>query len=139
MAGLRLGMAFADPKVVQILNNIKYPYNINMVSQEQVEEALNHGIEKEKMVEEILKQRDFLVQNLNTMNIVEKVYPTDSNFVLTRFTKAKVIYKKLLEHQIIVRDRTSLINCENCLRITVGTESENLELINRLKEIEQSI
>jgi len=139
MAGLRLGMAFAHSQIIQVLNNIKYPYNVNMLTQSQVEEAFSQVEKKDKMVIEILNQRKFLEQNLNSLNMVEKVFPSDANFMLVRFSNAKKVYKKLLEKQIIVRDRSSLIHCENCLRITVGTVNENEILITALKEIEQPI
>jgi len=110
-----------------------------MLTQSQVEEALSQVEKKDKMVIEILNQRKFLEQNLNSLNMVEKVFPSDANFMLVRFSNAKKVYKKLLEKQIIVRDRSSLIHCENCLRITVGTVNENEILITALKEIEQPI
>ena len=135
MAGLRMGMAFAHQKIVQILNNIKYPYNISVLTQEHVLKALGKGREKEQMVNEILKQREFLKRGLGALKIVEEVFPSDANFLLTRFSDAKRVYRELLEKQIIVRDRSSLAHCENCLRITVGTENENEKLINALKEM----
>ncbi|KAA3614681.1 MAG: histidinol-phosphate transaminase [Calditrichaeota bacterium] len=137
LAGLRLGMAFAHQKIIQILNNIKYPYNVNMLTQTHVENALQNVLLKEKMVQRIHSQRTLLEENLKELRNVQEVFPSDSNFLLVRFSDAKNVYQKLLQKQIIVRDRSSLIHCENCLRITVGTELENQKLINTLKEIEE--
>ncbi len=135
MAGLRLGMAFANQEIIQVLNNIKYPYNVNGLTQSNVLNALDNVVEKEKMVSEILEQKEFLKRELTKFDSVEKVFPSDANFLLVRFKDSKFVFNKLLEMKIIVRDRSSLINCENCLRITIGTEKENQALINALKKI----
>jgi histidinol-phosphate aminotransferase len=139
MAGLRLGMAFANEKIIQVLNAIKYPYNVNALTQEQALQALKNIKLKKQMVDDILGQRAFLIEKLNVLECVKKVFPSDANFLLVRFSQAKIIYKQLLEKQIIVRDRSGLIHCEDCLRITVGTETENQKLIDALKEVEKNI
>ncbi len=139
MAGLRLGMAFAHQKIIQVLNNIKYPYNVNVLTQTETNNVLNKVEKKEQMVAEIINNRDFLTQNLAALKIVEHVFPSDANFLLTRFKNEKNVYHELIKRQIIVRDRSSLIRCENCLRITVGTEKENQQLITSLKGIENKL
>jgi histidinol-phosphate aminotransferase len=143
LAGLRLGMAFAQPGIINILNKIKYPYNINSLTQKYVLESLQRVNEKDIMVEKILKQRTWLIKELETLDFVTTIYPSDANFLLVRMNGATQIYNKLTELGIIVRNRSSVALCNNCLRITVGTAAENKELVEQLalvaKELSQSI
>lgn len=135
LASIRMGTAFADPQIIEIMNTIKYPYNISGVSQQMVLKALN-GIErKDKMVLKILEQRRFLESRLANMSIVERVYPSDANFILIRVKDAGLVYQVLLKRNIIIRDRSKISGCDNCLRITVGTPAENKKLLAVLKEL----
>jgi histidinol-phosphate aminotransferase len=134
LAGLRLGMAFAHPGIIEILNNIKYPYNINDLTAGHVLAALENLKKMQIMVGNILEQRKRLNEQLKTLQIVQKIYPSDSNFLLVRFNDCAVIFNYLREQEIIVRDRSRLPLCENCLRITVGTDQENKTLISALKK-----
>jgi histidinol-phosphate aminotransferase len=135
LAGLRLGMAFSSTEIIAILNKIKYPYNVNIQTQALALEALDNAYKKNIWVEEILASREKLIKALKTVNIVEKIFPTDSNFVLVRVQDAPATYQYLTENGIIVRDRSKVKLCYNCIRITVGTPEENETLINALKEL----
>jgi len=138
MAGLRVGMAFADPEIITILSAIKYPYNLSELVQETVLKALEYTSAKDKMVKEIINQREELLKELEQLDVVQKIYPTDANFVLVKFPDAGYYYNELIKRKIIVRDRSSLPGCEGCLRITVGTRDENKTLVDTLKSIEFS-
>lgn len=134
LAGLRLGMAFASNEIIDVLNKIKYPYNINSITQQIVLEKLASVETKNDQVKEILKQRNKLIDELNGISVVLKIYPSDANFILVKMTQAKNIYEYLTSQSIIVRDRSSVTLCDNCLRITVGTEQENKKLIESLNK-----
>jgi histidinol-phosphate aminotransferase len=135
LAGLRLGMAFSSTEIIAILNKIKYPYNVNIQTQTLALEALDNAYKKNIWVEEILASREKLIKALKAVHIVEKIFPTDSNFVLVRVKDAPATYQYLTEKGIIVRDRSKVKLCYNCIRITVGTPEENETLINALKEL----
>ena len=135
LAGLRLGMAFASPEIISILNKIKYPYNINIRTQELAIEAIENKYRKDIWVEEILSQRDKLVKALKTLPVVEHVFNSDANFVLVQVKDAHGIYEYLMKTGIIVRDRSKVVLCYNCLRITIGTPEENEKLIATLREL----
>ena len=137
MAGIRIGMAFTSTKIVKILNKVKPPYNINTLSQQKAFEGLRNKSLYFDILSMILKQKKLLIRKLKEFNNVEKVYPSDANFLLVKFTNSKSVFKKLQKNGIIVRDRSKQVLCENCLRITVGTEKENNKLITKLKEIEK--
>lgn len=136
LANLRLGMAFADPQIVDWLSRIKYPYNVNGLTQELALTALNRSEQKDRMVNIILNERKRLIQELGDLKIVEKIYPSDANFLLVKFQEARRVFEYLIANKIIVRDRSQATHCENCLRITVGTPAENDLLIAKLKEFE---
>jgi histidinol-phosphate aminotransferase len=135
LAGLRLGMCFGSEKIIQVLNKIKYPYNVNIQTQELALESLNNAYKKDIWVDEILSQRDKLIKALKSVRIVDKVFHSDANFILARVRDAHDVYKYLMEQKIIVRDRSRVTLCFNCLRITVGTPEENERLIHALKEL----
>ncbi|HHP7241965.1 MAG TPA: histidinol-phosphate transaminase [Cyclobacteriaceae bacterium] len=133
LAGLRMGMAYSNSEIINLLNKIKPPYNLNEPAQKIILEALNQKDRKEDMVKEIHQERTRLLQALQALNITQKVYPSDANFLLVKFNNAKKIFNYLINQSIIVRDRSNVILCENCLRITVGTNYENNKLIKALK------
>lgn len=135
LAGLRLGMAFASEEIISVLNKIKYPYNINVLTQQVALEKLSSIEEKNKQVRAILDQRIFLIQELQTLSIVLHIYPTDANFVLVKMKDAHYVYNQLIKHGIIVRNRSTVTLCADCLRITVGTTEENKKLIETLKTL----
>lgn len=136
LAGLRVGMAFASVEIIEVLNRIKPPYNINQASQELVLKALDEVGMVNDMIREIVKERELLSQALLQLSMVDKVQESDANFLLVTFTdkwKARDIYEQLLTAGIVVRDRSKVMGCPNALRITIGTENENKTLIALLK------
>lgn len=135
LANIRLGMCFASTDVIAILNKIKPPYNINGVTQQIALENLQQVELKNKWVEEIIKEREHLRSELLKMPSVKRVYPSDANFLLVHINDAKKIYQKLILKGIVLRDRSNVILCEDCLRITVGTPEENKELLLQLNQI----
>jgi histidinol-phosphate aminotransferase len=133
-AALRLGMAFASPDIIGIFNKVKYPYNVNLLTQRQALEAISDPYEVEKWVRMLLLERSRLADAFRLLPICEHVYPTDANFFLARMTDANAIYNYLVDRGIIVRNRNRIQLCQNCLRITVGTKSENNELLSALRQ-----
>jgi histidinol-phosphate aminotransferase len=136
LAALRLGMAFASVDIVNVMNKIKPPYNINQASQELALQALSRVDEVNEMIREIVKERKILETELPNLQIVKKVHPSDGNFLLVQVTSPVEIYHYLLDKGIVVRDRSSVELCEGCLRITVGTPSENKTLLRALDEFQ---
>ena len=134
MAGLRLGLALADSRVVEIMSQVKYPYNINKAALQIVEQLLDEPIDDK--VREIVEQRGVVAERLAAMPFVSKVYPSDANFVLARVDDADAIYEHLIADGIIVRNRNRVRGCEGCLRITIGTKQENEKLIQSLERYE---
>ncbi len=135
LAGIRLGMAFGNKEIIDLLNKVKPPYNINQLTQKTALQALENQAQTQVYIKEILKERTNLIKALNDLKMVEKVYPTDANFILAQFKNPRKVYDFLVSKGIIVRDRSKVILCDDCLRITVGTKAENELLINELKKI----
>jgi histidinol-phosphate aminotransferase len=134
MAGIRLGMAFATPEIIEVLNLIKYPYNINILTQHFALERLKKTDEKEEWVKMILQQREFLSKKLEKFSSVKEVLPSDANFIMVRFDKPGEVFNYLKDHKIIVRDRSKVALCDSCLRITIGTVEENELLLKALED-----
>jgi histidinol-phosphate aminotransferase len=126
-------MAFASEEIIHVMNKIKPPYNINQASQELTLQALEEVGQVNDMIREIVAQRDILAKDLLTIPSVQKIYPSDANFLLVQVTNPKAIYNYLLEKGIVVRDRSSVELCAGCLRITVGTPAENVSVVNAMK------
>ena len=135
LAALRVGIAFASEEMITVMNKVKPPYNINQASQELALKALEEVGQVNDMIREIVKEREALRKALEELSIVEKVYPSDANFLLVKVEDAPGIYHYLLENQIVVRDRSRVELCHGCLRITVGTPSENNILVNTLNTL----
>lgn len=133
LAALRLGMTLASVEIVDILNKIKPPYNINAATQELALKALDNLEDVNAMIQNIVDEREVLASALNNLTIVKQVYPSDANFLLVKVTDANSIYQFLKEKGTVVRNRSNVILCDNCLRITVGTEAENKELLKQLQ------
>ena len=131
-AAIRLGMAFASVEIISILNKIKYPYNINILTQKQALKSIQEAENVKKWVEILLAERKVLINALQKLHVVEHIYPTDANFVLVKVTDANAIYNYLVNKSIIVRNRNTVSLCLGCLRITVGTPEENRTLIEEL-------
>lgn len=136
-AAIRLGMAFASEEIIALMNKVKYPYNVNLLSQQHALTALEHKIEVEKWVTILLQERSRMIKAFCDLPICEEVYPTDANFFLARMTDAQAIYDYLVDKGIIVRNRTRITLCHNCLRVTIGSKTENQELLAALRNIEE--
>lgn len=133
-AAIRLGMAFAQKDIINIFNKVKYPYNISMLTQKQALEALKEPYEVDKWVKTILLERGRMIEAFKLLPFCEKIYPTDANFFLTKVNDAQTIYDYLKRKGVIVRNRTNVHLCGNCLRITIGSKSENNELLSALRQ-----
>ena len=134
-AAIRLGMAFASVDIINIYNKVKYPYNVNQLTQQQAIEMLKDPYEIDKWVKLLLQERSRLMQAFQDLPICEQVFKTDANFFLARLTDAPAIYNYLVERGIIVRNRSRIQLCNNCLRITIGMRSENNELLAALRQL----
>jgi histidinol-phosphate aminotransferase len=134
LAGLRLGMAFASTAIIDTINKVKPPYNISQATQEIALEALENTGQVNDMIRELVDMRDALAEVLAQAPGVEQVYPSDANFILVKINEARKVYEFLLTKAIVVRDRSKVKLCEDCLRITVGTEKENTDLVEALHE-----
>ena len=135
MAGIRLGMAFASAEIIRILNKIKYPYNINILTQQKAMELLELETDKQQWVDLLIGEREKLADQLKSFPFVVKVFPSAANFLLVKMHDAKGIYDYLVENGIIVRDRSKVVLCEDSLRITVGKPEENEILLSTLNEL----
>ncbi len=133
-AAIRLGMAFASTDIIHIYNKVKYPYNVNLLTQQQAMEMLKDPYEIDKYVKILLTERAHLMQSFQELPICEHIYKTDANFFLARVTDAQRIYDYLVDRGIIVRNRSRIQLCNNCLRITIGTRTENAELLSALRQ-----
>lgn len=135
LAGIRLGMGIADSKIIDYFNKIKPPYNVNVLTQKTAFNSLNDQNTTKEHVKELLDERQKLEKELLNIDFVNKIYPSDANFLLIQVDNASKRYDQLLSLDIVVRNRSSLSGCENTLRITVGTPQENIRLINACKTI----
>ena len=134
-AGIRLGMAFASPEIIGVLNQIKYPYNVNQLTQEKALELLNDEATMKHQVNEILTERNRLEKILSEPPFSYQVYPSDANFLLVNVAKADAMYNGLVKKGIVVRNRSNVQKCRGCLRITIGTPKENDSLLNAMKNM----
>jgi len=135
MAGIRLGMGFSNQKIINYLNKIKPPYNINVLTERKALEELNKIDEIKKNIDLVLNQRKLLISCLEKLDFIDKIYKSDANFLLVKVDNADFRYNQLLEKGIIVRNRSNQPLCQNCLRITIGTENENKSLIKILNQL----
>ncbi len=133
-AAIRLGMAFASEDIIGLLNKVKYPYNINVLTQEKAIEVLSNALMVDRWVVQIKRERQHIIPALQELPICLKVYPSSANFVLAKMTDADAIYRYLVKKGIIVRNRNRVLLCGNCLRITIGTQAENNELLAALRQ-----
>lgn len=135
-AAIRLGMAFASTEIIGILNKIKYPYNVNILTQKQALTALKNADQTKAWVKTLLAERTVLVQELQKLPLIQHIYPTDANFVLVKVPDANAVYHYLVDKSIIVRNRNTVSLCMGCVRITVGTPEENKTLLEELKKFQ---
>lgn len=135
LAAVRLGMAFASPEIIKLFNKVKYPYNVNILTQDYVNGELDKLDLRKEWIQSLLRGRDYLNAELPKLPFVEKIYPSDSNFILVKVNDANRLYNKLALKGVIVRNRNTVSLCAGCLRITVGTDEENEILIETLRNI----
>lgn len=138
-AGIRLGMAFMNSKLIPFLNKIKPPYNVSTPNQKAALSRLESMDAVGEAIQNIVNQRDIMSKMLPELSIVKHVFPSSANFLLVKFSDAKLVFDRLKSQKIIVRDRSHLPNCEECLRITISTETQNGKLLDALKEINQEM
>ncbi|MBX9892361.1 MAG: histidinol-phosphate transaminase [Chitinophagaceae bacterium] len=134
LAALRLGMAFASEEIIEVMNKVKPPYNINQATQDLVLKALEEVGQVNDMIKELVAMREALKEVFEQMPTVETVYASDANFLLVKIAEARKVYEFLLTKGIVLRDRSNVQLCEDCLRITIGTEKENTILVDALAE-----
>ena len=137
LAGLRVGLAFANTRIIDLMNKVKPPYNVSQIAQKMILEAFENVSVVETHIAEIVKMRGDMASNLARLSFVETVYPSDANFLLVKMTDANKIYDLLLSDKIVVRNRSNVALCEGCLRITIGTSDENASLIEALRKHEK--
>lgn len=133
-AAIRLGMAFASEEVIGLFNKVKYPYNVNKLTQEKAKEILSNVTLLQRHISLILDERDHLMKSVAMLPSCKNVYPTDANFFLAKMTDAVAIYQYLIKKGIVVRNRNKINLCGNCLRITIGTKEENTKLLAALRQ-----
>jgi len=133
LAGLRAGMAFASPEIIGLMDKIKPPYNMNQSSINLIGRAIEEDHMLKKMVKEIVQQREYLVSELANISCVTKIFPSEANFILFQVDDAKERYNQLLFNGFVLRDRSSLVGCAECLRLTVGTDEDNKQLVRCLR------
>jgi len=134
LAGVRLGMAFASPEIIQLYNKVKYPYNINVLTQQLVMSQLTQAERKTGWVKLLINERTRIIERFGQISLIQAIYPTDANFVLVKVPDANAVYQFLVAKGIIVRNRNTVTLCEGCLRITVGIESENELLLSAIEQ-----
>ena len=134
-ASVRLGMAFAQPEIIALFNKVKYPYNVNSLTQKYAIELLSDIEKLERWIRDIKRERDNLLPSLKEVKCVKQVYPTNANFVLVKVTDANRIYNFLVDRGIVVRNRNNVQHCGDCLRITIGTKQENNEMLAALRSV----
>jgi histidinol-phosphate aminotransferase len=135
LAGIRLGICYASEAIIGVLNKIKPPYNVNELTQQRAIERLQQPAKIDLEIASIIAQRELLLKALLKVNFVEVVYPTEANFVLIKVDDANKRYDELIAKGIVIRNRTTQPLCDNCLRLTIGTETENKKLIEALLAI----
>ncbi len=135
LAAVRLGMAFASAEIIKLFNKVKYPYNVNILTQNFVGDELDKLELRKQWIATLLEGRNYLINELPKLTFVEKIYPTDANFILVKVEDANSLYKQLADKGVIVRNRNSVSLCAGCLRITVGTDKENEMLIKTLRTL----
>ena len=136
-AGLRLGVAYASAEIINYYNKVKYPYNVNSITQDMALQALNDISTVTAWVTELIKSRTSLANALNTLNCVKHIYPSDANFLLIKVDNPDNLYSFLCKKGIIVRNRNRVEKCAGCLRITIGTNDENEQLLNAIKDYDR--
>lgn len=138
LAGLRVGLAFANEKIITLFNRVKPPYNVSQIAQEAILQAFENERQVSETIAAIISERENLIEKLQPFSFVTKIYPTDANFVLIKMSDVEQTYKFLLGEKIVVRNRSSVELCAGCLRVTVGTNEENEALLKAFEKYEKS-
>jgi len=138
-AGLRLGMCFANEKIIQLLNKVKAPYNLSQLTMKYAMELLDQPTQLTTNIDQILKDKNWLIEALSKITLVKKVIPSATNFLLCEVESPRFIYQSLINAGIVVRDKSNALGCKNCLRFTIGTSAENRKLIQSLEQISNTI
>ena len=133
-ASIRLGMAFASEEIISLFNKVKYPYNINKLTQDKALQMMDDWMKVDQWVRQIKREREHVMPALSELPICKKIHPSEANFVLVEVTDANAIYNYLIHKGIVVRNRNKVQLCGNCLRITIGTQQENNELLSALRQ-----
>lgn len=134
-AAIRLGMAFASPEIIALFNKVKYPYNVNLLTQNKAMDVLRNGmVDVHKHINMILEEKNTVMQAFSQLSICKTVYPSDANFFLAKMDDANAIYNYLIDKGIVVRNRNTVSLCGNCLRVTIGTKDENSQLLSALRQ-----
>ena len=133
-ASIRLGMAFASEEIIGLFNKVKYPYNINKLTQDKALQMMEDWMKVDQWVKQIKRERDHVMPALSELPICKKIHPSEANFVLVEVVDANAIYNYLIQRGIVVRNRSRVQLCGNCLRITIGTQQENNELLSALRQ-----
>jgi len=136
LAALRLGLCYASMDIIDVFNKVKPPYNVNKASQQLAVDALANTAQVNDWIKEVVAQKEMLIRELAAFPFIGYIYPSDANFFLMKVKDADKLYKYLSDNGVIVRNRSKEVNCENCLRVTIGTPEENQQLINLLKSYE---
>lgn len=139
LAGLRLGVVFASDKIIEILTKVKLPYNVNQYTQEKALETLQTPSDFRRTTEKLIREKLKLKKALQQFDCIEKVFPSDANFLLLRCTDANALYQFLLKKNIVVRSRTTALHCEECLRISIGSEEQNASLIAAIESYVKTV
>ena len=137
LAGARVGMAFAHPDIIGVLNKIKAPYNLNVLSQQAVFDRLDNADTVASEVQLMLKEKGVLVSKIQQIRLVKEIFPSDANFILIRVDDSQLRYKQLIDKGIVVRNPSNQYACENTLRISIGTAAQNKALITAFKTMDQ--
>jgi histidinol-phosphate aminotransferase len=138
LAGIRLGVCYADSRIIDLLKKVKMPYNVNVLTQTTALKYLENDKVRQQQILEIVKNREQLAKDLLKIGFVENIYPSDSNFILVKVDDADKRYKQLIGKELVIRNRNKEPLCENCLRITVGTSKENAILMQSLLYLDEN-
>jgi histidinol-phosphate aminotransferase len=138
MAGVRLGKAFASEEIISLLNTVKFPYNVSRINQVVAQKALNRKRKTNRKIQQITREREKLKTYLHTFSFIERIFPSDANFLLMRVSNSQDLINYMRQSRILIRDRSGLNGCQNCVRLTIGTPKQNRLLLEKMKEFERS-
>jgi histidinol-phosphate aminotransferase len=138
LAGIRLGKAFASEEIVSLLNKVKFPYNVSKINQEIAQKALNRKKQANKKIQRIISEREKMKTRLHTFSFIEHIFPSDANFLLMKVSNSRTLVDFMRRSGILIRDRSELSGCRNCVRLTIGTPKQNQLVLKKMKKFERS-